>query len=442
MTTPVDNASGVEIGRRSEALGGPGDLEATLLQRAPRHLYLDGQWREAEDGRLLTVEDPSTGAELCAIANAGEADAAAAIDAAARSQAEWSDEPPAARAELLWRAYELLRVHTHELAVVLTLEMGKPISESRGEIEYAADFFRWFSGEAERVAGDYRAAPNGASRMLVMRQPVGPSYLITPWNFPMAMGARKLAPALAAGCTVVWKPAQQTPLSALALAELLERAGLPAGVLNVIPSSDAAAVSAPIIGDSRLRKLSFTGSTGVGRRLIAQAADSVLNVSMELGGNAPFLVFEDADLDAAVSGAIQAKMRNGGEACTAANRFLLHEEVADEFATRLARRLGGLRVGRGIEPGTELGPLIDAVQQEKVAELVDDALAAGARRLGRADRVSDGPGYFYPPTVLVDVPATARLLREEIFGPVAPITTFSSEAEAIEGANPIATPPV
>jgi succinate-semialdehyde dehydrogenase / glutarate-semialdehyde dehydrogenase len=325
-----------------------------------------------------------------------------------------------------------------ELALLMTLEMGKPLAESRAEVVYGADFLRWFSEEAVRIEGRFAVAPNGGSRMLTMRQPVGPCLLITPWNFPLAMGTRKIGPAVAAGCTMVVKPAKQTPLSMLALAQILEQAGLPAGVLNVFTSSSASRTTGPLIDDLRLRKLSFTGSTEVGRMLMAQAARHVLRVSMELGGNAPFVVFEDADLDAAVDGAMVAKMRNIGEACTAANRFHVHESVADAFTERLAARMGALRIGRGVEDGVQVGPLIDDDQRGKVRALVDDAVAKGARCIVGGtdpDDASNGAGYFYPPTVLASVPAEAELLREEIFGPVAPIVTFADEEEVIAAAN-------
>ena len=316
----------------------------------------------------------------------------------------------------------------------MTLEMGKALAESKAEIGYAAEFFRWFSEEAVRIHGRYMVNTTGIGRILTMRQPVGPCVFVTPWNFPMAMGTRKLAPALAAGCTIVVKPAQQTPLSMLALAKILEQAGLPPGVLNVITAKHSGAVIEPLLKDARTRKLSFTGSTEVGRKLIEQSADQVLRVSMELGGNAPFLVFEDADLGAAIDGAMLAKMRNVGEACTAANRFHVHESVAEEFARGLTERMGALRVGRGIEPATDVGPLIDEAQREKVEELVTDAVNRGASALIGGKRVA-GPGYFFAPTVLAGVPEDARLLREEIFGPVAPISTFSSEEQALAAAN-------
>jgi succinate-semialdehyde dehydrogenase/glutarate-semialdehyde dehydrogenase len=408
--------------------------EQTVTDKVPKELYIGGEWRAASAGETLAVEDPATGETLCEIANATPDDAKAALDAAVAKQPEWAATPPNERGEILWRAFEALNERADELAVLMTLEMGKAVAESKAEIAYAAEFFRWFSGEALRVEGYYKVAGNMASRVLVMRQPIGPSYFITPWNFPTAMGTRKIGPAIAAGCTMVWKPAQQTPLSALALAQLLEECGLPGGVLNVITSSSSSGVSEPIISDTRLRKLSFTGSTEVGRKLIAQSADNVLKVSMELGGNAPFLIFEDADLDAAVEGAMIAKMRNVGEACTSANRFHVADSVAEEFADRLAERMGSLRLGRGTEDGVDVGPLIDEDQRSKVADLVDDATSKGARAIVGGGKV-DGAGYFYEPTVLADVPDDARLLKEEIFGPVAPVKGFTSEEDAIAAAN-------
>ena len=359
------------------------ERETTALDEAPKQLFIAGQWRDASEGATLSVEDPSTGESLCEIADATPADAQAAIDAAADAQAGWAASAPNERSDILWRAFEALNERADELALLMTLEMGKPLAESKAEIVYAAEFFRWFSGEALRIDGYYKNAGNGASRVLVMRQPVGPCYFITPWNFPNAMGTRKIGPAIAAGCTMVVKPAQQTPLSMLALAKLLADCGLPDGVLNVITGSSSSEISKPVIDDPRLRKLSFTGSTEVGRKLIAQAAENVLNVSMELGGNAPFLIFEDADIDDAVAGAMIAKMRNIGEACTSANRFHVAEGVADEFATKLAERMGALKLGRGTEEGVDVGPLIDATQRDKVADLVTDAADRGAKVLRR-----------------------------------------------------------
>jgi succinate-semialdehyde dehydrogenase/glutarate-semialdehyde dehydrogenase len=371
---------------------------------------------------------------LCAIADATPDDATAALVAAVAAQAVWAATSPNQRGEILWRAFELLQERSDDLAILMTLEMGKAVAESKAEIAYAAEFFRWFSCEALRIDGYYKVSGNGAGRVLVMRQPVGPCFFITPWNFPNAMGTRKIGPAIAAGCTMVIKPAQQTPLSMLALADLLTDAGLPPGVLNVITSSSSGSVAAPIIEDPRLRKLSFTGSTEVGRKLIAQSAENVLRVSMELGGNAPFLIFDDADLDAAIEGAMIAKMRNVGEACTSANRFHVAGSVAEEFASKLADRMGALKVGRGTEEGVDVGPLIDDAQRSKVAELVDDAVERGASAVVGGSRI-DGAGYFYEPTVLGGVTPDARMLKEEIFGPVAPVASFDSEDDAVAAAN-------
>ena len=316
----------------------------------------------------------------------------------------------------------------------MTLEMGKTIKESLGEIAYAAEFFRWFSEEAVRIDGRYAVASNGAGRILTMKQPVGPCLMITPWNFPLAMGTRKIGPAIAAGCTMVVKPAQQTPLSMLALAQILEEAGLPGGVLNLITASSSGETTSPLIADQRLRKMSFTGSTEVGRRLMAQASDTLLRLSMELGGNAPFIVFEDADIDAAVAGAMLAKMRNMGEACTSANRFHVAGAVADQFASKLAEKMGALTLGRGVDEGTDVGPLIDDSQRGKVSDLVEDAIGRGATAVVGGHK-RDGAGYFYQPTVLTDIPDDAELLQEEIFGPVAPVKGFTDEDEAIAAAN-------
>ncbi len=412
----------------------PSAAEAAVLAQVPTELYIAGRWRGASGGVALSVEDPSTGEPLVEVADAQAQDALAALSAAADKQAEWAATAPRERGEVLRRAYEAIVAQTDELALLMTLEMGKALAESRAEIAYAGEFFRWFSEEAVRVHGRYMVNTTGEGRILTMRQPVGPCVFVTPWNFPMAMGTRKLAPALAAGCTIVVKPAQQTPLSMLALAQILEQAGLPGGVLNVITGKHSGELIEPLLKDSRTRKLSFTGSTEVGRSLIEQSAEQVLRVSMELGGNAPFLVFEDADLDAAIEGAMLAKMRNIGEACTSANRFHVHESLAEEFARRLAERMGTLRVGRGTEPDTDVGPLIDESQRGKVEELVGDAVKRGARTLIGGKRL-DGPGYFFAPTVLAEVPAESRLLREEIFGPVAPIATFSSEEQALAAAN-------
>ncbi len=410
------------------------ELEHRVLEKVPAELYIGGQWRAASGGGTLAVEDPATQEPLLEVADARVEDAMAALGAAAHGQAEWAATAPRERGEILRRAYEAIIAQTDELALLMTLEMGKALAESRAEIAYAAEFFRWFSEEAVRVQGRYMVNTTGKGRILTMRQPVGPCVFVTPWNFPTAMGTRKIAPAIAAGCTMVVKPAQQTPLSMLALARILEEAGLPGGVLNVITAKHSGAVIEPLLKDSRTRKLSFTGSTEVGRTLIEQSAEQILRVSMELGGNAPFIVFGDADLDAALDGAMLAKMRNVGEACTAANRFHVHESVADEFARGLAERMNVLKVGRGTEPDVDVGPLIDEAQRAKVTELVGDAVARGARVLLGGEPVN-GRGYFFSPTVLAGVPQDARALSEEIFGPVAPISTFSSDGEAIDAAN-------
>jgi succinate-semialdehyde dehydrogenase/glutarate-semialdehyde dehydrogenase len=416
--------------------------ERGALERAPRALYVGGEWRPASGGGTLGVEDPATGEVFAEVPDATPEDALAALAAADAARADWQASAPRARGEILRRAYELLEEAGEELALLMTLEMGKPVAESRAEIAYAAEFLRWFSEEAVRIHGRYMVNTTGSGRILTMRQPIGTCVFVTPWNFPTAMGTRKIAPAIAAGCTMVVKPAQQTPLSMLALARILERAGLPGGVLNVITAHRSGAVIEPLLKDPRTRKLSFTGSTEVGRALIGQSAEQILRVSMELGGNAPFLVFEDADLDAAVEGALTAKLRNVGEACTAANRFHVHESLAEEFARRMAERMGGLKVGRGTEHGVQVGPLIDDRQRGVVAELVGDALEKGGKLLTGGEALSgDGAGdggrggYFYAPTVIADVPASARALREEIFGPVAPIATFAEESEAVAAAN-------
>jgi succinate-semialdehyde dehydrogenase/glutarate-semialdehyde dehydrogenase len=408
--------------------------EAQVLDAVPKQLLIGGQWRDPAQGGTLPVEDPATGETLCEVADAQPQDALAALEAAAEAQAEWAEHPPRERGEILRRAFEALTERADDLALLMTLEMGKPVSESKAEISYAAEFFRWYAEEAVRVAGRYQVNQTGKGRVLTMKQPVGPCLFITPWNFPMAMGTRKIGPAVAAGCTMVMKPAKQTPLSMLALAQILQDAGLPDGVLNVITASSSGSVMEPLIRDPRARKLSFTGSTEVGRKLMEQASEQLLRLSMELGGNAPFLVFEDADLDAAVEGAMLAKMRNIGEACTSANRFHVAQGVAEEFTSRLAERMGSLKLGRGTEEDVKVGPLIDDTQREKVHELVQDAVSKGAKAIV-GGRIPDGTGYFYEPTVLADVPDDARVLKEEIFGPVAPVKSFAQEEEAIRWAN-------
>jgi succinate-semialdehyde dehydrogenase/glutarate-semialdehyde dehydrogenase len=406
----------------------------TVIATVPHQLLIGGRWRDSSDGATTSVLDPATGDILATVADATARDGADAVLAATGAQAAWARTPARHRSEILRRAYELIIQDTERLATVMTLEMGKPLAEARGEVTYAAEFFRWFSEEAVRIGGDYGHTPDGASRAIVMSQPVGPCLLITPWNFPLAMGTRKIGPALAAGCTAVLKPAPQTPLSSLALAAILAEAGLPDGVLNVIPTSRAAEIVEPLLAGGLIRKLSFTGSTAVGRLLLQQAAPAVVRTSMELGGNSPFIVFDDADLDLAVDGAMQAKMRNMGEACTAANRFFVHESVAQEFADRLSGRMGSLVVGAGIEPASQVGPLIDAASLDKVSSLVEEAVSRGARVVvGGASR--DGSGFFFSPTVLVDVHPDSALNSTEIFGPVAAIQTFSDQAEVLARAN-------
>jgi succinate-semialdehyde dehydrogenase / glutarate-semialdehyde dehydrogenase len=407
--------------------------EQSIVDSVPHQLYIGGEWRDGAAG-TLPVEDPATGETLCEVADATPEDAGAALQAAHDAFKDFRNMAPRERGDILRRAYDLIMERQDDLALLMTLEMGKPVAESKAEIVYAANFFRWYSEEAVRINGRFTTNENGKGRVLTMKQAIGPCVFITPWNFPLAMGTRKVGPAIAAGCTMVVKPAKQTPLSMLAMTQILEEAGLPGGVCNIITASSSGSVMEPLIRDPRTRKLSFTGSTEVGRKLIEQSAEQILKVSMELGGNAPFLIFEDADLDLAVEGAMLAKMRNTGEACTSANRFHVHEAVAGEFAERLAERMGALKVGRGTEDGVEVGPLIDDVQRGKVEELVEDARSKGADVVVGGER-SDGAGYFYKPTVLGDIPDGARVLSEEIFGPVAPVKGFQSEDEAIAAAN-------
>ena len=397
-------------------------------------LLIGGQWRDAAGGRVFDVENPATGDVLAAVADADPADGDAALAAAVGAQASWARTAPRYRSEILRRAYDLVMSRQDWLAEVMTLEMGKPLAEARGEVAYAAEFLRWFSEEAVRVSGDHTTTGDGANRIIVTREPVGPCVLITPWNFPLAMGTRKIAPAVAAGCTMVLKPAPQTPLSSLALAGILQEAGLPDGVLNVVNTTDAAAVVERWMTSGKARKVSFTGSTGVGKLLLRQAAETVMRSSMELGGNAPFIVCADADVDVAVDGAMAAKMRNMGEACTAANRMYVHRDIAATFSERLAARMAALTVGNGLDDGTEVGPLIDSAGRAKVQRLVDDALARGATAL-TGGRLPEGPGYFYPPTVLADVSAESDLMTTEVFGPVAPVIPFDDEDDVIDRAN-------
>lgn len=408
--------------------------ESRLLESVPTGLFIGGEWTDAEGGATLDVLDPATGCVIRTIADASVADGARALDAAVAAQDAWAATPPRTRSDILRRAFDIVQARKEELALLMTLEMGKPLAESRGEVVYGGEFLRWFSEEAVRISGRYGMNPEGTGRMVVSQRPVGPSYFITPWNFPFAMATRKIAPALAAGCTVVIKPAELTPLTTLYFATILEEAGLPKGVVNVITTSASGEVSGPIIADPRLRKLSFTGSTQVGRKLIAQAAEGVLRVSMELGGNAPFVVFDDADLDKAVDGAMLAKFRNIGQACTAANRFIVHESVADEFSRRVAERVSAMPIGRGTEEGVQIGPLIDQKAVAKAADLVGDAVQRGATVLAGGSAI-EGVGTFFEPTVISGVAAGSDILREEIFGPVLAIATFSDEDEAVRLAN-------
>jgi succinate-semialdehyde dehydrogenase/glutarate-semialdehyde dehydrogenase len=404
------------------------------IAAVPTGVFIGGEWAEAASGERFEVIDPASGHVIATVADGGPEDAQRAIEAAGRVQKDWAKTSPRERSELLRRAYELMLLEQEDLALIITSEMGKPIGQARDEVAYAAEFFRWFSEEAVRVAGDVTTTGDGKNRIIVSREPVGPCVLITPWNFPLAMGTRKIGPAIAAGCTVVFKPANLAPLASLALVDILVRVGLPEGVVNVVCTTDASAVVSPWMASGIARKISFTGSTAVGVLLLEQASRHVMRSSMELGGNAPLIVFEDANLDRAVEGAFAAKMRNMGEACTAANRILVQRSVADEFARRLAERLGALSLGDGIDEATEVGPLVDKKALTKVEDLVGDALRRGAKVICGGAR-PDRPGYFYLPTVLVDVPADADLMFEEIFGPVAAIVPFDSEDEAVRLAN-------
>ncbi|MDT5132574.1 MAG: succinate-semialdehyde dehydrogenase / glutarate-semialdehyde dehydrogenase, partial [Mycobacterium sp.] len=403
-----------------------------LLSSVPTGLWIGGEERQGSG--TFDVRDPSDDHVLLTIADATPDDAITALDAAAAVQAEWAGTPPRERGEILRSVWEIISARAEDVATLMTLEMGKVLPESMTEVKYGGEFFRWFSEEAVRIHGRFTPSPAGSGRILVTKQPVGPCYAITPWNFPLAMGTRKIGPAMAAGCTMIVKPAQETPLTMLLLAKLMDEAGLPKGVLSVLPTTHTADVTKALIDDGRLRKLTFTGSTPVGKSLVKQSADKLLRLSMELGGNAPFLVFDDADVDAAVDGAMLAKMRNGGEACTAANRFHVANAVREEFTEKLVKRMSEVTLGNGLDKSATLGPLINAKQLEKVKELVDDAVSKGAT-VAIGGEVPDRPGHFYPATVLTDVPPNARILREEVFGPVAPIAGFDTEEEGIAAAN-------
>ncbi|MFT4167037.1 MAG: NAD-dependent succinate-semialdehyde dehydrogenase [Microlunatus sp.] len=406
----------------------------TLPADLPTGLLINGEWTSGSTGRTIPVLNPATGEELAAIADAAPSDAVAALDAACEAGPAWAATAPRQRAEILRRAFDEVTRRKDDFARLMTLEMGKPLAEAYGEVTYGAEFLRWFSEEAVRINGRYGLNPEGTGHMVVSKRPVGPAYLITPWNFPLAMATRKIGPALAAGCPVIVKPATYTPLTTLLLAQVMIECGVPAGVVNVITSSSASSITKPLLADPRLRKLSFTGSTQVGVRLLADAANNVLKTSMELGGNAPFLVFSDADVDAAVTGAMTAKFRNIGQACTAANRFIVHAAVADEFVAKVTERVQAMKVGNGLDEGVAIGPLIDSVAVDSTDELVADALGNGASVTVGGNRI-ERPGFFYAPTVLRDVQPGTRLLKEEIFGPVLGVSTFETEEQAVAMAN-------
>ncbi|SDB80549.1 succinate-semialdehyde dehydrogenase / glutarate-semialdehyde dehydrogenase [Raineyella antarctica] len=410
------------------------DRVEEVLARTPKGLLINNEWRDASDGGTFDVENPTTGETIATLASATEEDCRAAMDAAAGAQDAWARTPSRTRSEILRRAFDLVQERKDDLALLMTLEMGKPFAEALGEVRYGGEFLRWFSEEAVRDYGRYVDSPEGNLRMLVSHKPVGPCLLITPWNFPLAMATRKVAPAVAAGCTMVLKPAHLTPLTSQYFAQIMVDAGIPAGVLNVVSSTAASMVSETIMADPRLRKVSFTGSTAVGKLLMKLATDNVLRTSMELGGNGPLIVFEDADIDKAVAGAMAAKMRNMGEACTAANRLLVHESVVDEFVAKLAEKMSALTVGNGLEEGVTVGPMIEAKARDSIERFVTDAVDRGAEIVVGGKRV-EGPGYFFEPTLLRNVPRDARVIREEIFGPVAPVITFKDEEEAVELAN-------
>ena len=405
-----------------------------LLANVPTDLWIGGKWRKSSDGARFDVIDPATENKIASVASASVDDAKAAIDAAQDAFAGWAARKPRERAEILRKAFELIVRDAERFAKLITIENGKALSDSKGEVLYSAEFFRWNAEEAVRNIGQVYMAPASGARVVAQHRPAGVAVLVTPWNFPAAMATRKIGPALAAGCPVVLKPASETPLTMLALMPLLEEAGVPAGVVNVIPSRRSGPVVSAMLHDPRVRVVSFTGSTEVGRKLLREAADQVLKPAMELGGNAPFIVFDDADIDAAIDGAMIAKMRNMGEACTAANRFYVHEKVHDEFAKKLTAKMAGLKMGNGLDEGVALGPLVNAEGRDKVVELVDDAVKKGAKILTGGKKPA-GPGFFYPATVLSHVPDDAKMLNEEIFGPVASIQTFTSEDEAIRRAN-------
>ncbi|MER9303511.1 NAD-dependent succinate-semialdehyde dehydrogenase [Mesorhizobium sp. M0496] len=397
-------------------------------------LYIDGRWRPSSDGRLIDVVDPSSGAKIAAVPDATIEDATAAVQAAAKASKGWRETPPRKRSEILRRCFELMVERSDTLAMLISLENGKALRDARGEVAYAAEFFRWNAEEAVRITGEFGTAPAGTNRIVVDYEPIGICVLITPWNFPAAMATRKIAPALAAGCTVILKPASETPLTAYALAALYSEAGVPAGVVNVLTTTSPGPLTSAMLADPRVRKLSFTGSTGVGRTLLGEAAKHVISCSMELGGNAPFIVFDDADLAAALDGAMIAKMRNAGEACTAANRLYVQSGIHDAFADGLSKRMAALKVGAGTNADTECGPMITKKAVDKIDRLVKDAVGRGAKVLCGGS-ISEGEGFFYPPTVLSEVSLEADMAREEIFGPVAPITRFETEEEAVAHAN-------
>jgi succinate-semialdehyde dehydrogenase/glutarate-semialdehyde dehydrogenase len=405
-----------------------------LLANVPTDLWIGGQWRKASDGKRFDVIDPATENMVASVASATVDDAKAAVDAASAAFPAWAAKKPRERGEILRKAFDLIMRDAERLAKLITLENGKALPDSRGEVAYAAEFFRWNAEEAVRNLGQLYNAPSSGARVVVQHRPAGVAVLVTPWNFPAAMATRKIGPALAAGCTVVLKPASDTPLTMLALMPILAEAGVPAGVVNVIPSRSSGTVVSAMLHDPRVRVVSFTGSTEVGRKLLHEAADSVVKPAMELGGNAPFIVFDDADIDAAIDGAMVAKMRNMGEACTAANRFYVHEKVHDEFAKKLTAKMSSLKMGNGLDEGVSLGPLVNKEGLDKVVELVDDAVGKGAKIL-TGGKAPGGKGFFYPATVLANVPDNAKMLNEEIFGPVASLQTFKSEDEVIRRAN-------